>query len=246
MQKLNFTFHVLSFILLSSCQKENQFDCLKSTGKMSSEERTIPAYTGIDVNDNVNVFITQSELQELKVEAGENLLENIITEVKDGILYIENINKCNWIRSYKPEVNVYLSTNTLKNIRFRGFGKLKSLNKYSSKGFYVDMWEASGDLELDLECDTVFLKSHTGSANIECSGSTEVLVLYMSGTGIIDASKLQSSYALVINRDVGDLHVNVNWMMDAEIYSRGDIFYYGDPVHINLLKEGEGKLIQKN
>lgn len=219
-------------------------DCFKSTGKITTEVRTIPAYTGLDVRDNINVYITESEESSIRVKAGENLLENIVTEVRDRTLYIENSNKCNWIRTYKAEVDVYLNTKSLNNISFRGFGKVETIGTYNSQHFFVDMWEASGDMKLKLDCDSVFLKSHTGSANIECSGNAGVSIFYMSGTGIINASELKSSYLLAINRDVGDLHVNATEFLDAEIYSRGDIFYRGNPKKIELEDLGEGELIQ--
>lgn len=229
--------------LLSACKKENRFDCLKSTGESTKELRLTSSFNGLDISDNMNVYITESEDVSVLVEAGENIIGNIKTEVRKGTLFLSNNNKCNWVRDYDKEVNIYISSNKINNISYRGFGEVKTLGNYSSRHFFVDMWMASGNMALHLNCDTVYLKSHTGPANIDCDGSTKYLIVYMNGTGVIDAGKLRSDNVLAINRDVGDVYVQAIDLLNAEIYSRGDIFYKGDVKEINLDDLGEGELI---
>lgn len=207
------------------------------------EERFTGNFSGLDISDNINVFLTESPQTSVKVEAGKNIISNITTEVKDGILYLKNENKCNWVRDYNREVNVYLNTDKVNNISYRGFGKIKTIGKYSNQHLFVDMWMASGSMDLSLNCDSVFLKSHTGTADISCVGTANMVIVYMNGTGVIDASGLISKHVLAINRDVGDIYVHPTDKLDAEIFSRGDIFYTGPVEEINLVDEGEGELI---
>lgn len=208
------------------------------------EERFTNSFTGLDISDNVNVFLTQSPNESVTVEAGKNIVSNIKTKVKDGTLHIENNNTCNWIRDYDKKVNVFINSNYINNITYRGFGEVKTIGTYSSQHFFVDMWMASGGMDLNLACDSVFLKSHTGTADIICRGTAKTVIVYMNGTGTIDAKALKSEYVLAINRDVGDAYVNVEKKLDAEIFSRGNIYYSGKAEEVSFVDKGEGKLIK--
>ena len=87
-----------------SCSKENRWDCIKRTGKPAIETRTLPPFTKIYLKDNIDLFIKQGITEEVKIEAGSNLISLIKTEVDSGILHISNDNRCNWARSYKNGV----------------------------------------------------------------------------------------------------------------------------------------------
>src|SRR5690242_20273176 len=85
-------------LLLFSCKKESLFDCFKSTGDIVTERRNIGTFTETIIYNNVNVIIVQDSLTYLEINAGENLLPLITTEIRNGKLIIENNNKCNWVR----------------------------------------------------------------------------------------------------------------------------------------------------
>ena len=128
-------FKKISFIILAmlgfsfeGCQKENRCDCIKRTGEIVMVTRSVKPFDKIFAEENVNVFITEDSVQEVKVEAGENIEPLIDTEVTDGILYIRNRNKCNWARSYKKPLNVYIRVKGLKYITSNGTGTIKSVN----------------------------------------------------------------------------------------------------------------------
>ena len=74
-------------------------DCFKSTGKIVDEYRAVQQFNEIQVMNNINLFITYDTIQEIRVEAGKNLVNLIKTDVNNNRLIIKNNNKCNWIRS---------------------------------------------------------------------------------------------------------------------------------------------------
>ena len=76
-------------------------DCLKSTGDIIKEQRFVKDFTTLVVHDNIFVTLTQDTENSLEVEAGENLLSLIKTDVDGGTLTITNDNSCNWVLSYK-------------------------------------------------------------------------------------------------------------------------------------------------
>src|SRR5688572_19597154 len=112
-------------VLLTGCAKENAFDCVKSTGKIVTETRQLAAFNTIHVKDNLNVTLIPDSVYYAEVLCGENLQANVNTEIKNGELYIENINKCNWVRSYKNPMEVKVHLPKLHSIFHDGFGKIK-------------------------------------------------------------------------------------------------------------------------
>ena len=97
MEKKNYIFYpfLLFVFLFLSCHNENKCDCLKSTGDIITEARSISGFNKISVEDNINLFITEDSAFSLTVEAGSNLMNFIKTDVTDSCLYLQNKNKCN-------------------------------------------------------------------------------------------------------------------------------------------------------
>ena len=218
-------------------------DCFKSTGKIVEEERSTRTFTKIELNDRINLFITYAPELSVKVKAGENLQDLIKTEVKGNTLKIENTNKCNWVRSFKKEVDVFISTPTLKEITYYGSGEVHYLNTFITDTLLVNLWEASGDLTLNVDAQLVELKTHTGVGTIKCKGQTNRLVAFVGGNGFVDASEIIANEVLAVNENTGYAQVNAIAILKADIRGSGNIEYYGDPL-ITLTKEGRGELIK--
>lgn len=237
---------ILYIIILStsllSCQKENMGDCFKSTGKKTIVTRASQPFSRIRMDDGINVYITQSSQTSIEVEGGENLLDNVITELKDGFLIIENRNKCNWVRSFKKEINVYLKIDSLNEIDYSGSGNIILQNTLNVDRFIINMQEASGDVNLDLNCSYLELKIHTGPGKITSTGNTQEMVIYNNGPGFINAQNLSSHTALAINRNTGKIFVAASSNLKAEIFGSGNIYYFGNPL-VDFTKNGSGDLV---
>ncbi|MDQ3046695.1 MAG: DUF2807 domain-containing protein, partial [Bacteroidota bacterium] len=101
MKYYKFIFLITFLWSFPSCKKENMCDCIKRTGSVIFETRELPPFDKVYVENNLNVFITQDSVFEVKVEAGKNIVPLIKLEVVDGTLYCRNKNRCSWARSYK-------------------------------------------------------------------------------------------------------------------------------------------------
>ena len=241
MTKRIFQVLILLFFI-SSCEKENRPDCFTSTGKETTESRILGGFTKIHMDDGINVFITESAQRSVAVTGGSNLLDNVITEVKDGILNIKNRNKCNWVRSFKRDINVYINIDSLDEIQHSGSGNIDILNTLKSSRFIINMLQSSGNINLNLEGNYVELKIHTGPAKVTATGNANELIIYNSSPGIIDAQDFTCQKALAINRNTGRLYVNASNTLKAEIFGSGNIYYIGSPT-IDLAIYGDGKLV---
>lgn len=227
-----------------SCKKENLGDCFKSTGSIEEEERSIGAFTHIELHDRINLYVNYGSERKLKVRAGENLHEFIRTNIEGNRLVIENDNKCNWVRSFKKEIDVFLSTPNINEITYYGSGELRFQNTFITDTLLINLWEASGDLFVNVDATYVELKTHTGVGTISCIGEADELVAFVGGNGFVDAANTPALKVLAVNESTGYIRVNAINQLEAFIRGDGDINYLGEP-KIDLLDAGRGSLIKE-
>ncbi|MEQ8623726.1 MAG: head GIN domain-containing protein [Vicingaceae bacterium] len=238
-------FFIFLFSTIISCKKENLGDCFKSTGEIVLEQRQIPSFESLELHDRINLFVSFGTEISLTIEAGENLLEHIETEVKNNILIIKNNNRCNWVRSFKKEMNVYLTAPSIKGINHFGSGELRFRDTLTRERFTFNMYEASGDGYLLLNTQQAELKTHTGTGTITAKGKVDYLVAFVGGNGFVDASAVEGKRGLAVAVNTGYIRINVSEELEATISGTGNIEYYGNPV-IDLSDTGGGKLIKRD
>ena len=221
-------------------------DCFNSTGSTKTSFRNVETFTKIELDDRIDLdLIWDTTLMIVSVEAGSGIIDNIITEVIDGELRIYNTNKCNWVRSFKKKIKVTVRGSNWNSITYRGSGTINSLNQIQSDEFFVDCWEASGDIYLNINCRDSYLKSHTGPTVINVTGKSDYSYLFMGANGEIKAANYIARETYVINKNLGKVFQNTTEVVNAIIESNGNIYEFGNPSTINLERTGNGDLIRR-
>ncbi len=244
MRKLNQYLFLFSLFLLSACAKENMGDCFKSTGDIVEETRQVPSFNYIELYDHINLYISFGTEQQVVVKGGENLQEHIETKVEGGVLVIQNNNRCNWVRSFKKNIDIYLTIPDLKGMEYRGSGEVRFLDTLVGESFVINLFQSSGDLFLLLNTPYAELKTNSGPVTITASGKVDYLVAFVGGTGFVDASGIESIGGLAVTTSTGYIRINASDFLKADISGIGDIEYFGDPT-IELIDNGKGSLIKR-
>lgn len=233
----------LIMIGFSGCEKSILDNCAASGGKITKEDRGHPEIHYIHLSDNINLILEQGNSPSLQVEAGKNLLPDIITEVKNGELYIRNENKCNWLRSYNKEVNVYLTIAALDSLDYYGSGDIFSVNALKSDSIRIDVWEGSGSIRLQLDVPTSHLNLHFGTVDFNVTGRSNVTYIYAASYGPFNCGDLDSKFVYINNKGSNNCYVRASVHLVATIEYLGNIYYYGNPGTIHTDISGDGKLI---
>lgn len=231
----------LSFIL--SCKKENRCDCIKRTGDIVSEIRIIKGFDKIYVEDNIKVFLTQDSVFEVKVEAGENIVPLIRTDVKDGTLYISNDNRCNWTRSYNKPHIVYVKMPVINWITSDCTNDIVSLNTITTPEFDVQTKNA-GNIELTVNNLAVGSHMH-GSGDLILHGVTGEHACDIGGTSFLRCEDLQTTYTWVHTFTTGLCYVKASNLLICKIDNVGDVFCYGNPATVENERKSTGQLYFK-
>ncbi len=244
-RKLKYTFVFTILILMAGCSKDNGFDCIKSTGKVIREERAIIPYHFIELHDNINLFLTQdSVINSLDIEAGENLVEGITSNIDNGHLVLRNENKCDWLRSFDVPVNVYITFTKLDSIVFRAAGNLTFTNHWRNDSIQFDVWEGAGTIDLKLDVSKSRVYVHYGTVLVKASGTSQISFFSNKGYGPIDFLSLETNYTYMKNVSPNDCFIKVNNVLGVEIDNIGNVYYRGNPTKIDAKLSSSGKLIR--
>jgi len=229
--------------IVFSCKKESAGDCFKSTGDISLEYRTVAAFDTIEAQDNVNVFLTIDTFFEVKVEAGENLIPLIKTEVKSNKLVVTNDNKCNWVRSFNVPVNVYVTMPTPGAVYSGGNGNIKSLNTLTGRTMIIKM-ENSGDVDLQLDLPHLLCNISAANGNMYVRGNVSLFEIFCMGTTIVQATDLETDYTFIETYGTGDMYVKATNQVGAKINWIGNVYYTGSAVEAYANYTSSGRLIK--
>lgn len=215
------------FISTTSCFVDG-ITGIKGNNHVVSEDRSISSnFDEIKVQQGINLYITQDNSTELKVEADENIIDILITEVQNNELKIyfeKNV--------YRAKArNVYLTTDNIKKIRASSGASVKSENTLQVSSLDLD---ASSGSSIKIHVNANDVKSETSSgANIDVFGKTTTFSASASSGSSIDADELESEDAFAKASSGANINVNVKGKLTAKASSGGDIDYEGNPKDVN-------------
>lgn len=216
-------------LLLFSCNFDVNFGPgVKGNGNVMTESRNLDAsFHSIKATEGLDVYLTQGNSESIKVQADENLHDIILTEVKDGVLYIhteENI-------SHSSAQKVMVEFDDIEKITSTSGSDVYSTN--TIKADKLELKSTSGsDMELEINANSVICKSTSGS-DLILSGTTDRFSAESTSGSDIKASKLKAKVVDAKATSGSDITLYSSEELTAKATSGGDITYYGNPDKVN-------------
>ncbi|MBN1950820.1 MAG: DUF2807 domain-containing protein [Bacteroidales bacterium] len=179
--KAVFALVVVVSLIFGSCEEYG--DWITPSGNVSQESRTATGFTGLDVSNAMTVYVNFSDTEEsIVVEANDNLLPYIITEVRNGILNVKLQDRIH-VRWGGATMNVYLTTKYMDNYTASGASNIYLNDPLYEDGVVIDISGAcnfEGELEVqDLAADV------SGASNLNYQGEAAINTLDLSGASNI-------------------------------------------------------------
>jgi hypothetical protein len=180
--------------------------------------------------------------ESLRIEAEDNLLEYIETDVRAGRLAIETRQGTN-LRATRP-IKYYLTVDTLDRIEVSSSGDVEAGN-LRSESFSVKI-SSSGDVFVEsLDCTSLRVDI-SSSGNLEISGGqVQRQDINISSSGEYRARDLPSVEAEVTVTSSGTAEIRVSDQLSGRLSSSGDIRYIGSP-EVDVSTSSSGRVVQIN
>ena len=239
MKLLKLTGIIALIILVSSCGKN--LNCTSGNGNKVTETRSLAGFTEVVSELPVDIYLSNSEDSEVRLEGSSNLVNLIKTKVSGNRLTITTDN--NTCLRITETFRIYVSSPTISAIEIRGSGNATNQGKLTAYSMRASI-EGSGDINLNnLEVET-YDAYISGSGDIRLRGSNNVSHgdIRIEGSGDVDAFNM---IAKIVNVDIsgsGSAGVHATEQLNVDITGSGDVRYLGSPtINTNITGSGEVK-----
>ena len=197
----------------------------RGSGNVVSETREVSNFHAIEVEYPAQVLVQQGSQEALKIEAEDNLLPNLKTQVRNGRLEIfyrrENGKHVNPTKAVKITIVV----KDLSDVNFTSAGEL-TIEELETDSLDVSL-SGAGNLKLDNVQVRGLSISLSGAGSMTASGTTRDLDVNISGFGDFEGAELHGQVARVNISGAGSATVWVDEDLTAGISGAGSISYYG-------------------
>ena len=178
----------------------------KGNGSIVTENRSVDQFNKLKVSGDFRVVLTSDRTKELSIKTDENLMDYIITEVKDGSLLIKMKKNYNLKPSNHKAIAVQVPLNSLREIALSGSGSIRS--------------------EEHIKTDQLIMKM-SGSVKIIVGLTADDIEAVLLGS--VKAKELKTEEGEFTVSGSGRIETNVTEKIIAKVSGSGSIRYIGSP-----------------
>ena len=222
---------VLLLFLYTRCFSVNTGDL----GSVKTEQRKVENFTKIENEINADIYITQGELEDIRITAQEKILQELIVNVKNGKLTIalpHNFKRYN-------RVVLYVKAPDVSHIALLGSGSVLSENVWQLHKLHLSI-VGSGDIKAKFNVQELIGKI-AGSGDMNLNGTAANCEFNIAGSGNILGQDLQAEDMKISIAGSGDAKINVSKSLKVRIAGSGSVLYKGDPKIMDTDIAGSGK-----
>ena len=213
MRKLAWLLLVVA-VVLPACHHE-RIGGVKGSGKRETQKRQVAAFTQISTEGAFHIEVTCQKELSLEVEADDNVLPLVTTEVSNNVLRLSNTSGY----SANEPVKIKISVPNLEVLSVDGAGNI------DIKGMKNESFKVDAD----------------GAASIKVSGSTKLVDIHTNGAGRINTNNLRAARGVVNSNGAAEVEVDVADQLDVTVNGPSSVYYSGNPV-VNKNVNGPGKV----
>lgn len=236
-------------------------EAVRGSGNVVEESRSLGNVSGVELSMQGTLYITIGASQSFRIEAEDNLLEYIQTDVRGDRLVIDNPQRVN-LQNSEP-INFYLTLQELDTVEISSSGDVEVEDDIQSDSFSITI-SSSGSVSLGkLDCSSLRVEiSSSGditisdlladraSVRITSSGNMDILAgqvprqdITISSSGEYNARDVTSEEAEVTLTSSGKVTIRVSDRLRGRLSSSGDVYYIGNP-DVNVSTSSSGRVIQ--
>ncbi|MEM6719720.1 MAG: head GIN domain-containing protein [Bacteroidota bacterium] len=241
-------YSILFILICIACDSEDANDCFQTSGSIISETVAVNDFSKIEVGENITLVIKEDTTQEVRIETGSNLLNDVEAKVAGETLFLSDTNDCNYFRDYGI-TTIYITTPNITEItsksqfevRSDGILTFPTLALISEN--FTNSSAASGNFRLQVqnqELNIVF----NNLSNLFISGTTETFDINLpGGNSRMEAADLIAEKVVIFSRSSNDIIINPQQELSGDIFGTGDVISVKRPPIVEFTAHYTGNLI---
>lgn len=209
---------------LTGCINMTRWQTVRGSGNVQTETRQVAGFDRVSVSGAGQLTVVQGEEESLVIEADDNLLPYIKSEVSRGRLQIgpQNVN----LKPTEP-IRYRLQLKNLHELTLSGSVQA-DLGSIKTERLAINI-SGSGRLSMDRLESEVLSTDISGSGSTSAAGQVERQEVSISGSGNLEAADLKSTLASARISGSGHASLWVVESLNARISGSGRVEYRGSP-----------------
>jgi hypothetical protein len=232
-------FRTLAVILAAALLVSAAASCIRITGIRGSgnvvtEERSVTGFDKVAISAGMNLFLEQGSKEYLKLEAEDNIIRNITTEVNGGKLTVKFRNLLGGVSAREP-VNVYLTVINLKELDASSGTSINS-KEINTDSLKINISSGAAG-EMIVIANSIVVNLSSGS-KLKLSGTVESQKVNLSSGVDYRAADLLSKNVQIDVSSGASAKVSASDNLDVSISSGGSVEYSGTPAIVSNISSG--------
>lgn len=236
--KKTFLMGVISILgMVLSLPVHAQF--VKGNGNVIKVNRKVQSIEKVSVEDGIDLVLDQGSEEVLVVEADENIVKHIKTEIKSGHLRIYT-DKSIW---KSRQMRVHLTITDLKELKAKGGSDTETKTVLKLEELAVSC-SGGSDMNLELELKKLDLEA-SGGSDVFLKGTAETVKTEANGGSDIDAYEMKAEKCLVNVSGGSDAKVFATKELKVRASGGSDVYYKGNPASVDSDVSGSSDLYKR-
>ncbi len=187
---------------------------IRGSGDVVTEDREVRGITGVELATIGKLFIEVGDEEKLVVEAEDNLLEYIDTDVHGGMLVIQTRDGVNL--HPREQVRYYLTVKRIDEIEISSSGDIETSDLIADR-FSITIG-SSGDLDIrDLSVSSLDVRVRSSGDVSMDKVSAKKVEIDIQSSGDVVLRELESELLVVDISSSGDVEVGTGYVKEQEI-----------------------------
>ncbi|MCF7841909.1 MAG: DUF2807 domain-containing protein [Lentisphaeria bacterium] len=233
-KKFDFTIVIMMVLVLSHCTFLGI--PVDGSGSMVTTQRQVTPFTEIEASGKLDMELVADSLCTISIEAQENLVPYIRTEVKNHRLIISTTAP---LRSTSP-VRVMVTLPAIARLEVSQFGKISATGPLPAEEFTAVI-RKSGTIAMELSTKTARLFL-TDTEIVRIKGTTHTVEATLYGRAILDSRALTATVGRAHVYGPSQCSIFASKVLFANVDGPGEIIYYGQPEELNRQVNGPGQI----
>ncbi|SFM92174.1 Putative auto-transporter adhesin, head GIN domain [Algoriella xinjiangensis] len=179
--------------LNSKSPGSNYLDRVTASENTITQKRTLSSFEGIDVSSAIAVTVNDGDYDgAITIEAPDNIMDKIVTEVNNGVLKISIKGTVNLNNS---QIKVNFPHKKLRSFSISGASNVKVIPTLKVDQLAIDLSGAS-NLKLDVVSNQIAV-DNSGASSMKISGNVQDLAISVSGASSLIAKDLKAANVVV-------------------------------------------------